>query len=98
MNDDLEQPIDIREYLAILRARKWTVLIVVAVVVGIALAYSLRQTPLYSAEARVLVKPITSNEVYIPPPNLQTEAEILASEPVAKLVSKDLGVQQPASS
>jgi polysaccharide biosynthesis transport protein len=98
MNDDFEQPIDLREHLAILRARKWTVLAVVAVVVGIALAYSLRQTPLYSAEARVLVKPITSNEVYIPPPNLETEAEILASEPVAKLVREDLGVQQPASS
>jgi succinoglycan biosynthesis transport protein ExoP len=98
MNDDFEQPIDLREHLAILRVRKWTVLAVIAVAVGIALAYSLRQTPLYSAEARVLVKPISSNEVYIPPPNLETEAEILASEPVAELVREDLGVQSPASS
>lgn len=98
MNDDFEQPIDLREYLAILRARKWTVLGVIAVVVGIVLVYSLRQTPLYAAEARVLVKPVSSNEIYIPPPNLETEAEILASEPVAKLVREDLGVQQPASS
>lgn len=98
MNDDFERPIDIREYLAVLRARKWTVLTTVALVVGIALMYSLSQTPLFAAEARVLVKPISSNEVYIPPPNLKTEAEILASEPVAELVREDLRVQQSASS
>jgi succinoglycan biosynthesis transport protein ExoP len=98
MNDDFEQPIDIREYLAVLRARKWTVIVVAGVVTLLALAYSFRQTPIYGAEARVLVKPVTSNEVYIPPPNLETEAQIMASEPVAELVREDLGTEQSAAS
>ena len=98
MDDDFEQPIDIREYIAVLRAHKWTVLIVAAAVMALALAYSFRQTPIYSAEGRVLVKPVTSNEVYIPPPNLETEAQIMASEPVAELVREDLGIERSAAS
>ncbi len=86
-----EQPIDLREYLAVLRARKWTIILVTALVVGSALFFSYRQTPLYQASARLLVTGVpTDASGFIPPPNLLTEAEIVTSEPVATLVIDDL--------
>ena len=50
---------DLREYLAILRYRKWTILLITALVVASALFFSYRQTPIYESETRVLVRPST---------------------------------------
>lgn len=88
-----EQPIDLREYLAVLRARKWTILLVLFVVVAAALAFSFRQTPIYESTARLLVKGVpTDASGMIQTVNLETEAEIVRSEPVATLVIKELGL------
>lgn len=86
-----EQPIDLREYLAVLRARKWTILLVLVLVVSSALAFSFQQTPLYDSTARLLVKGVPTNASgFVQPINLETEAEIVASEPVASLVADEL--------
>ena len=44
---ETEETIDLREYIAILRTRKWTIILTTAVVMVVALAFSLQQTPLY---------------------------------------------------
>lgn len=81
----------LRDYLAVLRARKWTIALVLLVVAGAGIGLSLRQTPMYSATARLLVKGIpTDASGYVPPPAMETEAEIVASEPVAERVIEDL--------
>lgn len=86
-----EQPIDLREYLATLKTRKWTVLLVLFLVVASALIFSYQQTPLYESTARLLVKGVpTDASGYVQPPNLETEAEIVASQPVASLVIDEL--------
>lgn len=83
--------VDLREYLAVLRARKWSIFLVTAIVVGSALFFSYRQTPLYAATTRLLVKGVpTDSSGFVALPNLQTEAEILNSEPVALRVISDL--------
>ena len=46
---------ELREYLDVVRARKWTILIVFALVLGVALFLSYRQTPQYVANTRLLV-------------------------------------------
>ena len=82
----------LREYLTVLRARKWTIILVTLLVIGSAIGFSYLQTPQYTAEARVLVEPLPTNQataavttVYPPPVNLETEREIVDSAPVAAL-------------
>ncbi|HUG88225.1 MAG TPA: Wzz/FepE/Etk N-terminal domain-containing protein, partial [Actinomycetota bacterium] len=92
-----EQPVQLREYLAVLRSRKWSIVLVTFVVVASAMFFSFRQTPIYRSEARVLVTPATSAvgpEVGIPErSNLGTEKELVSSEPVVRLVEEELGAE-----
>ncbi len=88
---------DLREYLAVLRARKWTIILATVLVVGSAIGFSYLQTPLYTAEARVLVEPLPTNQataavtsVYPPPVNLETERQVVDSLPVAALAQDAL--------
>ncbi|HEY7873944.1 MAG TPA: polysaccharide biosynthesis tyrosine autokinase [Actinomycetota bacterium] len=91
--------IDLREYLSILRSRKWTIILTVLVLAGAMIGYSYAQTPLYTAEARVLVKPIsTPGGVGALPVDVQTESQVVASEPVAEQVQEDLGTTKSVPS
>jgi succinoglycan biosynthesis transport protein ExoP len=88
--------VQLREYLGILRMRKWTILLVALLVVGGAVFYSLRQTPVYRSEARLLVEttaaqapPGTTTQV-----NMQTEAALVESAQVAELVAENLEVDE----
>ena len=87
---------ELREYLHVLRARKWSVILTTLLVVGIAGYFTVSQTPLYTAEARVLVKslPTNPNDYYLLPPNLETEGQLASSQPVAQLVQEDLETEQ----
>lgn len=92
-NEVSEQTFELRRYLAVLRARKLTIILTTLLVVGAVLLFSWRQTPLYHAEARVLVHPLSSSPVTSAYPvllNLETERQIAASAPVAARVAKDL--------
>ena len=51
-----EPPMGLKEQLAVLRYRKWSVAAVVAAVVGAALLLTALQTRVYSSTAAVLVK------------------------------------------
>jgi uncharacterized protein involved in exopolysaccharide biosynthesis len=48
-----EDTTQLRDYLAILRVRKWTILSVAAIGIVGALVYSFRQTPVYASAALV---------------------------------------------
>ena len=82
------------------RARKWTFAVVFTLVTAVLLPLFYMQRPLYSAEARVLVEPlppaVPSSTVI--PPNLQTESQLVASEPIASRVISDLGLSQSTTS
>lgn len=96
MDNDLQgQPVDLRESLAVLRARKWTVIAMTLLVVASALAYSFTRTPLYRANARLLVKGVPNSAGIVSVPNLETEGQIVASHPVATLVGEELGLDIP---
>src|SRR5687768_3454324 len=85
------ETLGLREYLAVIRMRKWTILLISLLVVGSALFFSYRQTPLYVGSVRMLVRGVPADSSgYVPPPNLLTEAEIVASEPVATRVAAAL--------
>src|SRR5690348_11888012 len=48
---------ELKEYLAVIAARKWLVLSVLAAVVGVAVALTLQMTKTYEASATVRVQP-----------------------------------------
>lgn len=95
MNDlETAKPIDLREYLAILRTRKWTIILVAALVVGSALGFSYWQTPIYTGRARVLTQPVVSVVGEPETLDIATQAELLRSEPVAELVRDELRLDE----
>ncbi|MGH2652934.1 MAG: polysaccharide biosynthesis tyrosine autokinase [Actinomycetota bacterium] len=88
-----EGPSELREYLAVLRARKWSIAAITLVTVAAALFFSFRQVPIYESEAQVLVNPVpTSGFSSAPPPvpNLDTERTVAASLEVAELAADRL--------
>lgn len=92
----------LREYLAILRHRKSSIILVTLLVVGGAMLFSVRQTPMYTSEARVLVQQPaistgTSTVASQAQVNLETERELVASAQVADLATQKLdGAVAPA--
>lgn len=80
----------LREYLAILRNRKTSIVVVTLLVIASALVYSYRQPEMYSSEAKVLVKPFNTLL------NLETERELAESEAVRAVAADHLdGVLDP---
>jgi len=94
-----EGPSELREYLAVLRARKWNIVLITLVAMLAALFLSFRQTPIYESEAQVLVNPVQTSGFSAAPPaalNLDTERTVASSLEVAEVVSEQLpGAQDP---
>src|SRR5947209_15714732 len=93
----------LREQLALIRARKWSIAAIVGIALVASIATSLAETPTYASTARVLVKPITSNQQGAPsvPPDqlldMATEAQVVRSIPVAQLAARKMAVHVPHS-
>jgi non-specific protein-tyrosine kinase len=86
---------DLREYLRIVRTRRWSIAFVTLLVVGAALAFSFRQTPVYEATSQVLVQAISSNPTQPAPTlDLVTEQQLVSTPVVAQEASKILGGNQ----
>ena len=84
-SDAAGSTLGLRDYLAILRSRKTSIVVVALLVTASALFYSYRQDPLYRSEAKVLVKPF--NTIL----NVETERELAGSEAVRDVAAEHLG-------
>lgn len=89
--------VEFREYIAVLRNRKWSIAAVACLVLGAALAFTLRQTPLYESTTKVLVEALNvqvgdAGDITT---NMDTESQVVQSSPVANAVAADLGVDEP---
>lgn len=82
----------LRDYIGVLRLRKWSIILVTLLVVTATMFFSLRQTPIYKSNAKVLVKPVSlsPNQPYAVPPNLETERELASSLAVADVAAENL--------
>ena len=89
-NSPHSAPPDIRDYLRVLRSRKLGIALVTGVVLGATLFFTFRQTPIYRAEARVLVK--APNSEFGAVPNLDTERQLIMSQVISEKARKDLRV------
>lgn len=91
--------LDLRDYLAVMRRRRFTILQVVVLVVLVAVGVTFLQTPQYEAEARVVVKPNAGNtdavsEIVLGSRELETQKELAVSLPVAETVVEELGLDR----
>lgn len=90
----MRQGMELRDYLAVFGRRKWAILLTTLVVVGVALGFSLAQSPVYEASVRLLLEPTQS--VFdasggSTPVDVQTEIERLQSPPVQQAVREAVG-------
>jgi capsular exopolysaccharide synthesis family protein len=90
--------LQLREYLTILRVRKWWIVLAVVLVVGSALAYSVQQTPVYVSESRVLVEAATlgADATQTELINMENEVEIGQSPEVANVAAAELAGPEDA--
>ncbi len=85
--------IEIQDYLEVLRRQALTISLIAIIGLGLALAYSVSQTPTYTARTAVLVQPpMSSQGVRLDQAiSLDTEARIVTSAPIAQLAKESLG-------
>ena len=94
--------ISLRDYLVVLRRQRWVIAVVTVIVVAVAVAISLIETPIYEAEAEVVVEPVrrtqdVSLEQLLGASNtmVETERRIILSRPVTDRVIEELGAGDP---
>lgn len=98
MSQPVTEPVDestspLRQYLSVLRVRKWSIISITAVVMTAALFWSFQQTPIYRSHADVLVLPIVLTlEAQIQEPNLANEASIAGSNTLSEQVVEALDI------
>jgi polysaccharide biosynthesis transport protein len=88
------------DYLRVVRERKWIILAVVVVAVGLAMAYSLSQTPVYKASADMLRQTAALDQTLFGTSvfqfqdasrQLQTGVNLVKIGAVSQMVKEDLG-------
>jgi capsular exopolysaccharide synthesis family protein len=89
----IEDAVDLRDYVAVLKRRAWLIVSVVILFVGAAAAYSFTRVPVYTAQSEVLVLPASSTTQFRPDQlvSLDTEARLVRSAPVAQMALESLG-------
>ena len=101
MDESEQNQVSLREYLSIIRVRKWTIILSTCLVMATAVGFSLMQTPLYTAQARVLVESIAGESTTfnpLQPVDIQTQIEVVSSESVATLVRNELDLDESIES
>ena len=93
--DDLhdEGTFDLRDVLATVRRRKWIVAAVTLCVAGLAALYSFTRVPVYTSQARVLVRPTLTSPFQGNPLqqlSLQTEMQLVISASVANVAKQQM--------
>jgi non-specific protein-tyrosine kinase len=97
--EDENQLIDLRQFLSVVRRRKWTVILTAAVVVSLAIFMVYRRAPAYTANARVEVRPLTTSSllqgyIYDLQSGMDTEAQRVTSQSVVAIAAEGLGVPE----
>jgi uncharacterized protein involved in exopolysaccharide biosynthesis len=93
-NPQTDDSVDLREYIAVLSRRKWLILAFTALFTGLALAYSLTATRVYTGLTEVLLQPQSADSGLRPDQlvSLDTEARVVTSAEVAQPVIDDMGL------
>jgi non-specific protein-tyrosine kinase len=89
---------ELRRYLSLFRRRRGIIILTTLIVVASAIGASLLQTPVYQGSARVLIRQQSTDSLFdataaqaSSQQSIQTEIELLKSEPVRAAVTERLG-------
>jgi non-specific protein-tyrosine kinase len=96
--------VELRDYLKVIRARLWLMVLTLVVVVVVFLAVSLSQTPTYQGEAEVIVSEQNTGAILLGAPqsyasneavqaDLQTQVRVIQSRQLAEQVIGALGLK-----
>jgi len=102
---DASSEVEFRDFLRLLRRRKLLVMLTVLVLLCASVAYSHFQTPVYAAGASVVLQASSTESLFDPSTgfrndpgrSLQTQIEVVKSEPVRAAVRQKLGAAPPVS-
>lgn len=103
MEEEREEQIDIRDYLRVIRKRKWTVISAFTIIVFTVLIYSFTSTPVYEATTRLIIerenpKVVSFQEVMAVDASgtdyYQTQYKIIESRTLAKKVIEKLHLRK----
>ena len=85
-----QQSAQIRDYVWLLRRRKWEILIVAALTVAATMFITLRETKIYEGQAKVLVNAVQdpNSSAGAQTPDLPTEQQVVESSAVAAIVRR----------
>jgi non-specific protein-tyrosine kinase len=100
VNEPTKPHVELRDDLRVLRKRKGTVILTVALLVGVTLAVSYLQTPVYAASTEVLLQSRPTESLFDsntgqavdPARAVQTQIRVFLSQPVRDAVKQQLGV------
>jgi len=96
---DTEAAVGFRDYLRVVVRRRFTILLVVVLLVAPVVTYSVLQAPVYAAKSRVLLQVVTPDSLLNssagtpanPARTLQTQIEVFTGEPLRAAVKAKLG-------
>lgn len=100
MVEETERELELRDYLDVLRRRKWIIAGVTALAVAVSMAASLLQDEVYRATAEILLQPRASEEIFDPSENqgvqrdqaaVETEIQVMRSQSVQKAATEAIG-------
>jgi succinoglycan biosynthesis transport protein ExoP len=103
LNQETEEHIDLRDYLRVIRKRKWTIITCVAVIVITVGIHAVTSTPIYEATTRIIIDKENPNVVSIQEvmavdasgtDYYQTQYKIIESRTVAREVIGRLHLEQ----
>ena len=66
MTQEETSSLELRDYLRVLRRRKWIIAVTIVVCVGIALATTLNKQPEYTANGQVLIEQRLVDTLFVP--------------------------------
>lgn len=99
------QQVTLQDYLRVLRSHRGIIALSTLVVLAATLAASFLQTPVYQATAEILLQPRSNESLFDtqtgqrrdPNRAIQTEIQVLTSQPVRDAVTQALGLTPPIS-
>ena len=99
MGGDATNELALRDFLRVFRRRRGVIVLSLLVIVGVAVLASLLQSAVYAAKAKVLLQPRSTESLFDsdtgqrrdPTRAVQTEIEVLESQPVQDAVREQLG-------
>ncbi|HXF74159.1 MAG TPA: polysaccharide biosynthesis tyrosine autokinase [Actinomycetota bacterium] len=96
---DPDGTFDLRDLFRTILLHRWSIALVTVLAAGLAALYSFTRTPVYTAKATVLVRPVLTSPLEGRPDEISmpTEIELVTSSAVAQLAGDLMGGRLPAT-